>query len=305
MLFILTGNDRALIEQHIKQILASYRLEKYSTLENIKQACIKSLTLNLMGEVTATVLELSEGESKHLDLSQIPRLNKSKNLLFLILESFDSRTKVGQALKPYLVSDSKLPPNWNRQGIDRGIDFYAGQLGLNLSSKVKGYLRHALNNNFSMLRNGLETIAVLSKNPDLALVKEVIPSEYASAIELKEMILQRRRSEIPTYVARLKAFAGDKPNGMASLRAILASLGTQFTLLMQTAIGINSNLNDGEIAKFAQIGNTKRLYFLRRELQHISVEQLVWLNNQIETTKHELTYNTCNLTAKLMLMCCY
>ena len=82
MLFILTGNDRTLIEQHIKQILTNYRLEKYSALEDIQQACIKCLTLNLMGEVTATVLELSLLELKHLDLSQIPRLNKSKNLLF-------------------------------------------------------------------------------------------------------------------------------------------------------------------------------------------------------------------------------
>ena len=297
MLFLLTGNDRALIEQHIKQILASYRLEKYSTFEDIKQACINCLTLNLMGEVTATVLDLSERELKHLDLSQIPRLNKSKNLLFLILESLDSRTKLGQALKPYLVSDSKLPPNWNKQDIDRGIDFYASQLGLNLSFEVKEYLRHALNNNFAMLRNCLVTIAVLTDNPDLALVKKVIPSEYASAIELKEIILQRRRSEIPAYLVKLTAFTQE--------RAILGSLGTQFTMLMQTAIGINSNLNDAEIAKFAQIGNVKRLYFLRRELQHISVEQLIWLNNQIETTKQELTYNACNLTAKLMLMCCY
>ena len=297
MLFILTGNDRALIEQHIKQILASYRSEKYCTSEDIKQACINCLTLNLMGEVTATVLELSSSELKHLELSQIPRLNKSRNLLFLILESLDSRTRLGQALKPYLVSDSKLPPNWNDRAIDRGIDFYAGQLELNLSSEVKDYLRHALNNNFSMLRNGLETIAVLSNNPDLALVREIIPSEYASAIELKEMILQRRRSEIPVYVDKLTAFTGN--------RSILSSLGTQFTLLMQTAIGINSNLNDAEIAEFAQIGNVKRLYFLRRELQQVSVEQLVWLNNQIETTKHELTHNTYNLTAKLMLMCCY
>ena len=68
MLFILTGNDRALIEQHIKQILSSYKLKKYSTSEDIKQACLKCLTLSLMGEVTATVSELSQQELKHLDL---------------------------------------------------------------------------------------------------------------------------------------------------------------------------------------------------------------------------------------------
>jgi DNA polymerase III subunit delta len=297
MLFFLIGNDRTLIEQQIKHLLANYRLEKYSTLEDINQACLRCLALSLMEEVTATVLELSLEELKNLDLRQIPRLHKSKNLLFLLCENLDSRTKTAQALQPYLVSDAKLPPNGHQQGIDRGIDFYARQLGLNLSFEAKEYLRQALNNNFPMLRNGLETIALLTPNPDLALVKEVIPSEYASAIELKEMILQRRRGEIPAYVAKLMAFTGD--------RVILASLKTQFTLLMQTAIGINSHLNDPEIAKFAQISNVKRLYFLRRELQHISIEQIIWLNNQIETTKQDLNHNTCSLTARLMLMCCY
>lgn len=297
MLFILTGNDQTLIEQHIRQILASYKLKKYSTLEDIKQASIRCLTFNLMGEVTATVLETSHQELKYLDLSQIPRLNKSKNLLFLILENLDNRTKLGQALKPYLVSDSKLPPNWNKQGIDLGIAFYADQLGVNLSSEVKEYLCHALNNNFSMLRNGLETIAVLSSNPNLALVKEVIPSEYASTIELKEMILQRRRVEIPDYIAKLTAFTHEGK--------ILSSLETQFTLLIQTAIGIRNNLGDAQIAKFAQIKNVKRLYFLRQELRQISVEQLVWLNNQIKETKEMPNYNNNNLKARLILMCCY
>ena len=88
MLFILTGNDHTLIEQHIKQILTNYRLDKYSTLEDIKQACIKCLTLNLMGEVTATVLELSLLELKHLDLSQLSRLNKSKKSTFYNLRKY-------------------------------------------------------------------------------------------------------------------------------------------------------------------------------------------------------------------------
>ena len=155
----------------------------------------------------------------------------------------------------------------------------------------------ALNNNFSLLRSGLDSLALLSPNPSLNLVKEVVPSVYATAIDLKQLILQRKRGEVKPYVTKLRAFATD--------RAILASLGTQFTVLMQTAIGIQQNLSDLDLAKLAGIKNVKQLYFLRQELKHISIEQLIWLNRTIEDTQRQLNYNICDLTARLMMMCCW
>ena len=88
-------------------------------------------------------------------------------------------------------------------------------------------------------------------------------------------------------------------------KVVLASLRTQFNLLLQTAIALKQNLNDKDIAKLAGIGNVKRLYFLRQELEQISIEQLIWLNRLIEDTQRRLQYNTCDLAARLMLMCCY
>ncbi len=213
---------------------------------------------------------------------------------------------MGQALKPYLVSHTDLPNNWNKKDINQGIDFYARQWNLNLTYEVKEYLRLALNNNFSLLRSGLSTVALLSTNPTLDLIKQIIPSEYATAIELKEMILQRKQAEIKAYAAKLACRIPDK--------VVIASLITQFNLLLQTAIAlralakpiaIKQNLEDKEIAKFAEIGNTKRIYFLRRELEQISLEQLIWLNELSQKTKYDLQYNTCNLSARLMLMCCW
>lgn len=296
MIFLFSGNDTTLIEQQIKHILSQYQLSRYSKLEDPKQAYLRCLTLNLLTEVTATVLELPQVQL-NLDLNYISRLHKSKNLLLIICPSFDRRTKLGQALKPYLVSNSDLPNNWNQQGIKQAIDFYARQFGLNLTPEVKEYLYLALNNNFSLLRSGLDSLALLSPNPSLNLVKEVVPSVYATAIDLKQLILQRKRGEVKPYVTKLKAFATD--------RAILASLGTQFTVLMQTAIGIQQNLSDLDLAKLAGIKNVKQLYFLRQESKHISIEQLIWLNRLIEDSKIHLNYNTCDLTARLMMMCCW
>ena len=296
MIFLITGTDRTLIEEQIKYILNSYGLEKYRNIEIPQQAYLECLNHSLIDPLTATLL-LTVPKDLKLDLKLIPRLVKSQNLLFIVCQNWHSQTKIGQALKPYLVSHTNLPNNWNQKDINQGIDFYARQWNLNLTYEIKEYLRLALNNNFSLLRSGLSTVALLSTNPTLDLIKQIIPSEYATAIELKEMILQRKRAEIKAIAAKLTCCIPDK--------VIIASLSTQFNLLLQTAIAIKQNLEDQEIAKLAEISNPKRIYFLRRELEQISLEQLIWLNELCQKTKYDLQHNTCNLSARLMLMCCW
>ncbi|MGL6343160.1 MAG: hypothetical protein ACRC80_28980 [Waterburya sp.] len=296
MILLFVGDDRTLIEEQIEYALVCHGFDKYQSVENSQQAYLKCLTHGLTSVSTATLLEVNQSDLD-LDLSLIPRLAKSKNLLFIVCPSWKSQTKLGQALKPYLQSQAQLPSNWNKKEIDQGIDFYAGQLGLTLSYEVKEYLRVALNNNFPQLRSGLSTVALLSPNPTLELVRQIIPSEYATAIELKEMILLKRRKEIPAYVQKLK--------GLVPEQVILASLSTQFTTMMQSAIALSNNLGDREVAKFAEISNVKRLYFIKQEVQMGSVEQFIWLNKVIQDTQRQFQYGNCDLSAKLMLMTCW
>lgn len=294
MIYLFTGNDQTLIYEQVKYILKIHGLEKYRKSQQPQQAYIDCLTRSLIDPVTATLVETSQKDLR-LDLNLIPRLVKSQNLLFIISDLWDNRTKLGQALKAYLVTHAGLPSNWNKKDINRGIDFYARQLGLNLTFEVREYLRLALNNNFALLNSGLATIALVSTSPTLELVSQIIPSEYATAIDLKEMILQRKRSEISAYVDKLSNHVSD--------RVILASLKTQFNLLLQTAIALRQNLSDRDVATFAGINNVKRLYFIRKELEQISIEQLIWLNSLIEHTQKQLSYCGYNLSAKLILMC--
>lgn len=296
MILLFVGDDRTLIEEQIEYTLVCHGFDKYQSVENPQQAYFKCLTHGLTSVRTATLLEVNQSDLE-LDLSLIQRLAKSKNLLFIVCSSWKSQTKLGQALKPYLQSQAQLPSNWNKKEIDKGIDFYAGQLGITLSYEVKEYLRVALNNNFPQLRSGLSTVALLSPNPTLELVRQIIPSEYATAIELKEMILLKRRKEIPAYVQKLK--------GIVPEQVILASLSTQFTTVMQSAIALSNNLGDREVAKFAGISNVKRLHFIKQEVQMGSVEQFIWLNKVIQDTQRQLQYSNCDLSAKLMLMTCW
>lgn len=296
MILVFTGNDRTLVQQQIKHILKENNLAKVNQQNSCKQACLSCLSRGFTKEITASLLEVSSQELK-IDIKTVSRLAKSKNLLFIVCEGLSLRTKLGKTLKPYIVSNVDLPNNWNSKDINKAIDFYAQNYNLTLSYVVKDYLRQALNNNFALLNSGLSTLALMSHNPSLELVREVIPSEYATAIDLKEMILAKQKQELPEYILKLQGLVPD--------RVIVASLATQFTLLMQSAIALSQDLSDGQVAKFAGISNVKRLYFIKQDLATVTVEQLVWLNTILRNTKNDLKYNRCDLLARLMLMCCY
>lgn len=296
MILLFTGDDRTLIQHQIKYLLKEAGLPKLNYIDDCQQACLRCLSRGIDKKITATLLQVCERDLT-IDPNMIPRLAKSKNLLSIVCENLSTRTKLGKALKPYIISDASLPNSWNKKDIRQAIDFYAKQHNLTLNSVVIDYLYQALNNNFALLNSGLSTLALLSNSPPLELVKQVIPCHYATAIELKELILARKVWEIPEYIQKLQ--------GLVPERVIITSLSTQFTLLMQSAIALEHSLNDHEVAKFANIGNVKRLYFIKRELKSISVEQLVWLNTVIRDTKTMLQFNRCSLSARLMMMCCY
>lgn len=293
MIFVFTGNDKTLIEEKIGQLLKQHKISKYDRSELPQQAYLSCLTRNLIAP-TATLLSTSQ-KDLDLDLKLITELVESKNILLIVSENWNNRTKLGQALQPYLTIETKLPNSWNLKDINLGIDFYAERLGLNLTFEVKEYLRLALNNDFAQLRSGLSTIALLSNSPSLDLVSQIIPSEYANSIELKTMILQKKKEEISNYIIKLK-------NQIPS-EVIISSLITQFDILLQTAIAIKQNMNDQDIAQFAGIRNVKQLYFLRSEIRQISIEQMIWLNRLLKDTQNQLKFNNCNLSAKLVLMC--
>ena len=297
MIYLFAGNDITHHQQQIDILLAEKGLTKYSQLEDLESAYWRCLNRSLLSEITVTIISLYARDLAKLKLDRLPLLHSSPNLLIIICVDFVRQTKIGKAFQPYLVNNASVPNNWDKRGIAQNIDFYANQLGLYLTPKVKEYLLQAVNNNFPLLHNGLKTVAILSGQPDLALIREIIPSEYANSIELKEMILRRQRAKIPDYITKLIA--------LNKQRTILGGLSYQFTLLMQTAVAIEANLSDDQISRLAGIGNTKRIYFLRRELKQVSIPQLIWLNHQISTNRYELYNNLPYLKAKLLHMCCY
>ena len=98
------------------------------------------------------------------------------------------------------------------------------------------------------------------------------------------------------------AVCSDKLESVTSNLSVIGSLSTQFTTLMQVAIGIKQGLSDRDLTQFSKLSNVKRLFYLRQELKKISVEQLIWLNRELEVCHHQLIYGKCNFKAKLLYL---
>lgn len=291
MLKVYSGTDRALIDTQIDSVLNQQNLQA-SKCDDPTKARHRCSSHSLLDPRTATILETS---LKELNWSrrQILVMAKSPNLLFVICPSWDERSKTAKLLAGY-VTKLELPSQWKKQDLKNAVTFYGNKHGLHLTPDVTQYLFEALNNNFAVLDNRLSTLALLTNSPSLELVKELIPNEYATAIELKDLILNKDMNAI--------AICSDRLENVTSKLSIIASLSTQFTSLMQVAIGIERGLSDRDLAKFSKLSNVKRLYYLRQELKKISVEQLVWLNRETEKCRSSLIYGKCNFKAKLLYL---
>ncbi|MEL6439146.1 MAG: hypothetical protein AAFQ80_07845 [Cyanobacteria bacterium J06621_8] len=297
MLYLFIGNDFTAHQIQISKLLGEMNLHPPKVIEDLKSGCSRCLTNSLLSEVTVTKVSVQTQDLKFLEPKLIKRLHSSLNVLILLCQDFNGQAKVGKILEPYVYASASLPNTWDKRGIKQNIDLYAKRLGLYLSPGVKEYLVEAVNNDLPVIYNGLSTISLLSSKPEMELVRQIIPSIYASSIELKDMILERRRDWIPEYLDRLVLITTKQ-------QAIIGALKYQFSTLLQVAVGIDAALDNQGIAQIADINNPKRIYYLRQELQQVSVPQLVWLNQQLLEADKSYYSLPC-LKAKLVYMCCY
>jgi hypothetical protein len=82
MILLFTGDDRTLIQHQIKHLLKEAGLSRLDNINDCRRACLKCLSRGIDRKASATLLEVCI-QDLAVDLNMIPRLAKSKNLLFI------------------------------------------------------------------------------------------------------------------------------------------------------------------------------------------------------------------------------
>ena len=185
--------------------------------------------------------------------------------------SIDKRLKVVKLLlKCANLFECDLMPPWRTDLIASKISSEVIHLKLELNNEIVQYLAVAIGNNLTRAESELRKLLTYSadKRLSLAEVKMLIPSSTQSSLQLAEAIRTGKAKEAASLLGELLAM-NNHP------LMICATLITQFRTWLWIKSAIQSGVKqDTEIAKVCNIGNPKRVYFLKQEVQHTSIAAL-------------------------------
>ncbi|MCG5057135.1 MAG: DNA polymerase III subunit delta [Limnoraphis sp. WC205] len=166
---------------------------------------------------------------------------------------------------------SRIPP-WKTDQLEQRVKQVAAQLGVKLTSPGVELLAEAVGNDTQQLYNELEKLKLYAGNDSKPLKIEAIASLVQSNTQ-NSLKLANAIKAGNTHQA-LELIAALIDHNEPGLR-IVATLVGQFRTWLWVKLMIDRQVKDErEIAKAAEISNPKRIYFLRQEVQSLSVNQL-------------------------------
>ncbi|MFN3926532.1 MAG: DNA polymerase III subunit delta [Pseudanabaenaceae cyanobacterium] len=215
----------------------------------------------------------SEATLKELERT-LPNLPKDSHLLFTATSKPDGRLAIAKLLQQYgeIKEFNPIPP-WKTEAIVSAVSKRSAVMGVALSPLAVNYLAEAIGNDLRRLDMELKKLrlAYPPPSPPLSIdhVKELVVASASTSVQLAHAL---RNGECDRALEILGELLR---NNEAGLR-ICATLVGQFRTWVLVKLGLSAGERDDHIAKLAELGNPKRVYFLKTEVQNHSLSQ--WLD---------------------------
>lgn len=206
----------------------------------------------------------------------LPHLPPTSHLLLTQTTKPDGRGKLTKLLQQQAqVTEFGLIPPWKTDRILQQVKRVAQDLEVKLTQAAGEQLADAVGNDTRRLYGELEKLklyALSSTSPDqrigVEVVQQLVLSTTQNSLQLAETICQGQTNRALGLVAELLSL--NEP----SLK-IVATLTRQFrTWLWVKLMVISGEQDERVIAGAAEVGNPKRIYFLKQAVQSVSSQQL-------------------------------
>ncbi len=186
----------------------------------------------------------------------------------------DGRLKSTKLLQKYaqVQEFSRIPP-WQQDRLEKAVVKVAQEMGVKLTDASVRILTESVGNETRLLYSEMEKLQLYvgtGKNRLLSdeIVGTLVTSNAANSLKLANAILHGDTSRALTLIADL--IDCNEP----ALK-VVATLTGQFRTWLWVKVMISAGERDEKaIAQAAEIGNPKRIYFLRQEVKAITQEQL-------------------------------
>ncbi len=207
----------------------------------------------------------------------LPKIPDTTVLLLTSKTKPDGRLKSTKLLQKHakIQEFSPIPP-WKTDALIKTVRKTATEMGVKLTNEAAEALAIAVGNQTRQLYGELEKLKLFSSPPGskstdpiaVETVHALVSTSTQSSLTLATTIRDGKTADALGIVADLIA------RNEAPLR-IVATLVGQFRLWLWVKALIQSGERDDRaIAKAAELGNPKRLYFLKKEIQALSLPTL-------------------------------
>jgi DNA polymerase III subunit delta len=220
-----------------------------------------------------TTMFAQSNESLLAELERtIPAIPDSSVLLITCTNKPDGRSKITKFIQKHAqVKEFALVSAWKGAEIEQQVRQTALDMQVKLTAEAIELLAISVGNNTRQLHTELTKLSLFSADRSQPLTVDEVGSLVAvttqNSLQLAEAL---RQGEIDQALDLINALVQRNEPALK----IVATLVGQFRTWLWVKALIEIGEQDEVIAKEADIGNPKRLYFLRKDLQKISAHKL-------------------------------
>ncbi|MEA5580717.1 DNA polymerase III subunit delta [Nodularia harveyana UHCC-0300] len=205
-------------------------------------------------------------------LSVIP---ENSWLLLTTRNKPDERLKSTKLLKKSATEFREFPliPPWKTELLVKSVNQVAQTVGVKLTSRTAEILAEAVGNDTRLLYNEMEKLRLYTidsgKPLDVDSITQLVRNTTQNSLQLAAAIRIGNTGKALTILA-------DLINAAEPGLRVVATLIGQFRTWLLVKIAMESGeRNSQAIAKIAEVGNPKRIYFLQEEVKKLSMQQLI------------------------------
>jgi DNA polymerase III subunit delta len=292
--FALNTAVQKLISETVDPAWASFNLEKIqadrpeSTIQGLNQVMTPPFGAGkrLVWLADAQIFSISD-EALLADLERtLPQIPATGLLLFTASGKPDGRSKITKTIQKHAtVKEFPAVSPWKSGDIEQQVRRVAGELGVKLTGEAIELLGIAVGNNSRQLHTELTKLQLFAGGRQQPLtageVGNLVAVTTQNSLQLAEALRQGQTGRCLELIAALM-------NRNEPALRIVATLVGQFRTWLWVKAAIEEGAADEEIAKEADIGNPKRLYFLRKDLQKVSAAKLAIAFQELRTLEFAL-----------------
>ena len=202
----------------------------------------------------------------------LPKISENSYLLFTSSKKPDQRLKSTKLLQAFAqMREFSLIPPWKTEELSKRVKQLAEENQLKLSPTAVELLAESIGNNTRQLHSELEKLSIYGQHQvlDRETVAALVPCTTQNSLQLAAAIREGNTT-------RSLELVKDLLNRYEPTLKIVATLVGQFRTWTIIKVMLEAGEKDEKaIAKAAEINNPKRIYFLRKEVQSLSSEQLL------------------------------